>query len=59
MSRICCAHVPADSTETNRGHDNYVVSERDLQETYLSQYERAFVKGKASGAMCRQTLHFA
>ena len=40
------------STETNRGHDDYAISDHDLWETYLPAYEMAFVDGGASGAMC-------
>ena len=45
-------HFTAYSTETNRGHDDYTISQHDLFETYLPQYEMAFTKGGASGAMC-------
>ena len=45
-------HFTAYSTETNRGHDDYKISQHDLFETYLPQYEMAFTKGGASGAMC-------
>ena len=45
-------HFTAYSTETNRGHDNYNISQHDLFDTYLPQYERAFTEGNASGAMC-------
>jgi len=45
-------HFTAYSRETNRGHDTYDISMYDLWDTYLPQYEAAFTKGKASGAMC-------
>ena len=45
-------HFTAYSTEANRGHDTYNISARDLWETYLAQYETAFVEGRATGAMC-------
>jgi hypothetical protein len=45
-------HLTAYSTETNRGHDDYAITDHDLWETYLPAYEKAFVQGKASGAMC-------
>jgi len=45
-------HLTAYSTETNRGHDNYNISKHDLFESYLPAYEKAFVEGKAAGAMC-------
>ena len=38
-------HLTAYSTETNRGHDSYNISQHDLFETYLAQYEMAFVDG--------------
>ena len=45
-------HFTAYSTETNRGHDDYNISAYDLFDTYLPQYERAFTRANASGAMC-------
>eukprot|EP01126_Amoeba_proteus_P002860 TRINITY_DN10928_c0_g1_i7.p1 TRINITY_DN10928_c0_g1~~TRINITY_DN10928_c0_g1_i7.p1 ORF type:complete len:672 (+),score=96.86 TRINITY_DN10928_c0_g1_i7:1352-3367(+) len=45
-------HFTAYSRETNRGHDTYQISLHDLFETYLTQYEIAFVEGEATGAMC-------
>ena len=45
-------HLTAYSTETNRGHDNYNISQHDLFESYLPAYEKAFTEGGASGAMC-------
>ncbi|GMH47864.1 hypothetical protein TL16_g00169 [Triparma laevis f. inornata] len=45
-------HLTAYSTETNRGHDDYTISPHDLFESYLPAYEKAFIEGKASGAMC-------
>jgi hypothetical protein len=45
-------HFTAYSTESGRGSDNYVISQRDFFETYLPQYELAFKLGKASGVMC-------
>ena len=35
--------------------DDYNISQHDLFETYLAQYEIAFVEGQASGAMCSYT----
>ncbi len=46
-------HFTAYSTETNRGHDSYTISMHDLWDTYLAQYEIAFVRGGAAGVMCR------
>jgi beta-glucosidase-like glycosyl hydrolase len=46
-------HFTAYSRETNRGHDTYNISMHDLWETYLAQYEIAFIEGQATGAMCR------
>eukprot|EP01060_Flectonema_neradi_P016783 TRINITY_DN2341_c1_g1_i1.p1 TRINITY_DN2341_c1_g1~~TRINITY_DN2341_c1_g1_i1.p1 ORF type:complete len:848 (+),score=204.59 TRINITY_DN2341_c1_g1_i1:39-2582(+) len=45
-------HFTAYSKEANRGHDTYEISKRDFFETYLPQYEMAFTKGNATGAMC-------
>jgi beta-glucosidase-like glycosyl hydrolase len=45
-------HLTAYSTETNRGHDNYIISDHDLWESYLPAFEKAFVEGGSSGAMC-------
>ena len=45
-------HFTAYSVETNRGHDSYNISLHDLHETYLAQYELAFLSSGASGAMC-------
>jgi len=48
-------HFAAYSQEKNRGADNYDISLHDLFETYLPQYEMAFTKGEATGAMCSYT----
>ena len=48
-------HFAAYSQEHNRGADSYNISQHDLFETYLAQYEIAFVEGRASGAMCSYT----
>ena len=45
-------HFSAYSRETNRGHDNYNISQFDLFDTYLPQYRYAFKHSNASGAMC-------
>ncbi|GAB5353678.1 hypothetical protein AAMO2058_000054800 [Amorphochlora amoebiformis] len=45
-------HFTAYSRETNRGHDSYNISQFDLWDTYLPQYQRAFNKANASGVMC-------
>ena len=45
-------HFTAYSTEHGRGHDTYNISDFDLFDTYLPQYEIAFKEGRASGAMC-------
>jgi len=45
-------HFTAYSTETNRGGDTYEISMHDLFDTYLPQYEKGFVEGGATGAMC-------
>ena len=45
-------HFTAYSRETNRGYDTYNISLYDLYDTYLSQYEKAMVEGKATGVMC-------
>ncbi len=45
-------HYTAYSRETDRGHDSYQISPHDFFETYLAQYEIAFVEGGAAGAMC-------
>ena len=45
-------HFTAYSRETNRGHDTYNISMHDLWETYLAQYEIAFMQGNPAGAMC-------
>ena len=46
-------HFTAYSTEVNRARDDYPISKHDLFETFLPQYEKAFVEGGATGAMCR------
>ena len=38
-------HFAAYSQEHNRGGDDYFISQHDLFETYLAQYEIAFVEG--------------
>ena len=45
-------HFTAYSTEHNRGHDSYKISQYDLFDSYLAQYEVAFKQGHASGVMC-------
>eukprot|EP00299_Pterocystis_sp_00344_P008133 c2962_g1_i1.p1 GENE.c2962_g1_i1~~c2962_g1_i1.p1 ORF type:complete len:853 (-),score=180.57 c2962_g1_i1:68-2626(-) len=45
-------HFTAYSRETNRGHDTYNISMHDLWDTYLAQYEIAFLEGQPSGVMC-------
>ena len=45
-------HFTAYSTEHNRGHDSYKISQYDLFDSYLPQYEIAFKQGHASGVMC-------
>jgi beta-D-xylosidase 4 len=45
-------HFTAYSRETDRGRDTYNISTYDLFDTYLPQYEVAFVEGNATGAMC-------
>lgn len=45
-------HFTAYSRETNRGHDTYNISQYDLFDSYLAQYEIAFKEGHASGVMC-------
>ena len=52
-------HFTAYSRETNRGHDDYKISEHDLFETYLPQYEIGFRVGRASGAMCSYNVRHA
>ena len=45
-------HLTAYSTETNRGHDDYTITDHDLWDTYLPAYKMAFTEGAATGAMC-------
>ena len=45
-------HYTAYSTENNRGHDTYNISMYDYWDSYLAQYEIAFLEGNASGVMC-------
>eukprot|EP01052_Picozoa_sp_SAG31_P027904 SAG31_NODE_2650_length_5298_cov_1.690710_3_plen_101_part_00 len=54
-SEHCMFSVDQYSQEHNRGGDNYEISDHDLFETYLAQYEIAFVEGRAAGAMCSYT----
>ena len=50
--RALLKHFTAYSRETNRGHDTYNITMHDLWETYLAQYEIAFLEGDAAGVMC-------
>lgn len=56
MSRIIergfYAQVPPDSQETGRGYEAFNISDYDLYDTYLPQFEIAFKEGGASGLMC-------
>eukprot|EP00040_Diaphanoeca_grandis_P036063 m.228606 g.228606 ORF g.228606 m.228606 type:complete len:784 (+) comp33542_c0_seq1:89-2440(+) len=45
-------HFDAYSTETNRMHSDYNISQFDFWDSYLPQYQMVFTKGKAAGAMC-------
>jgi beta-glucosidase-like glycosyl hydrolase len=45
-------HYTAYSIEANRDGIDEIISSYDLHDTYLPQYEAAFVQGKAGGAMC-------
>jgi len=44
-------HFTAYSTEANRGHDSYNISQYDFFDTYLPQYQRAFA-AEPVGVMC-------
>ena len=48
-------HFTAYSQETGRGYDTFNISQFDLFDTYLPQYEAAFKQGGASGLMCSCT----
>jgi hypothetical protein len=45
-------HYTAYSVENNRGAFNGIISTFDLFDTYLPQYERGFVDGRATNVMC-------
>jgi beta-D-xylosidase 4 len=45
-------HYTAYSIEADRSGINEIISTFDLHDTYLPQYEAAFVKGRAAGVMC-------
>lgn len=45
-------HFAAYSKEADRGRDAYNISTFDLFDTYLPQFEKAFVEANATGAMC-------
>ena len=45
-------HYTAYSIEADRSGIDEVISAYDLHDTYLPQYEAAFVKGRAAGVMC-------
>ena len=38
-------HLTPYSTEANRGHDSYNISQHDLFESHLPAYEKVFVEG--------------
>lgn len=44
-------HYTAYSTEANRGHDTYNISQYDFFDTYLAQYKLAFT-AQPTGVMC-------
>ena len=50
-------HYTAYSVEDNRGHDNEDISQYDMADSFLRQYEMGFVEGRASGVMCRCSSH--
>ena len=45
-------HFTGYSREETRGHDTYKISQHDLFDTYLPQFEVAMKEGKATGVMC-------
>mmetsp|Transcript_30025 Transcript_30025/g.73115 ORF Transcript_30025/g.73115 Transcript_30025/m.73115 type:complete len:688 (+) Transcript_30025:267-2330(+) len=45
-------HFTAYSSEENRGHSNFAITEFDLFDSYLEQYRRAFTKAQPAGLMC-------
>jgi beta-glucosidase-like glycosyl hydrolase len=45
-------HFTAYSTETNRMHSDFNMTDFDLFDTYLPQYEKVFTEANAAGAMC-------
>lgn len=49
-------HYTVYSREQNRMHSEANVTDFDLHDSYLAQYEEAF-KANASGVMCSQSLH--
>lgn len=52
----CCKHFAAYSIENWKGHDrmefNAVISQRDLQETYLPAFKSCVTEGGVSSLMC-------
>jgi beta-glucosidase-like glycosyl hydrolase len=49
-------HYTIYSREQNRMHSEANVTDFDLHDSYLAQYEEAF-KANASGVMCSESLH--
>ena len=45
-------HYTAYSVESDRSGIDEIISTFDIHDSYLPQYERAFVKGRAAGVMC-------
>jgi hypothetical protein len=45
-------HFTAYSQESGRGYDEFNISQYNLFDSYLRQFEMAFKEGGASGAMC-------
>lgn len=45
-------HFIAYNRETDRGSDDYAISQYDFADTYLPQYEMGMTSGAASGVMC-------
>ena len=48
-------HFDAYSVETNRSFFDAIISEYDLWDTFLPQYQRGFVNGNAAMTMCSYT----
>jgi beta-glucosidase-like glycosyl hydrolase len=42
-------HLDAYSTETNRMHSDYNITQFDFWDSYLPQYEKVFTEAKAAG----------